>query len=141
MTGGEREAQGAALFECVRAAAAAHGARMGAQPRVEQMQSGAVRVYGPSASPLDRAIDGLADVRELSYAAAEHHPLWPLLYHAADVAQAVLERWEGGRLPDAAEIDEMRWSLSAMGEALDRLRGAGGGGGGGGGSSASGTAA
>ena len=126
MTDNAREAEGAALLECVRAAAAVHGARMGAQPRVEQMQSGAVRVYGPSTSPLGRAIDGLADVRELSYAAAEHHPLWPLLYHAADVAQAVLERWEGGSLPDAAEIDEMRWSLGAMGEALDRLRGAGG---------------
>lgn len=112
---------GGGLLECLRAAAAEYGARTGSQPRVESTRSGAVRAYEPSASPLGRALDGLADVRELSYTAAEHHPFWPLLYHAADVAEAVLEKWDGDRRLGAGEIDEMRWSLGAMRDALDRI--------------------
>ena len=133
MTEGEGAGGGrdAGLFECLRRAAAEHGARTGMQARVESTPSGAVRAYGPSSSPLGRALDGLADVRELSYTAAEHHPFWPLLYHAADVAEAVLEKWDGDRRLDSGEIDEMRWSLGAMRDALDRLSAPGGPGGGG----------
>lgn len=117
------------LVECIRTAAAEYGARTGERPRVEQTPSGTVRAYGPRSSALGRAMDGLADVRELSYTAAEHHPLWPLLYHAADVAQAVLDRWDGGQKLGAAEVSEMRWSLGVMGESLDRLSGREGAGG------------
>ena len=120
------------LFECLSRAAAEYGARTAEQPRVEATQSGAVRAYGPSSTPLGRAVDGLADVRELSYTAAEHHPFWPLLYHAADVAETVLAKWDGGRRLTGGEIDEMRWSLDAMRDALDRMSGRGGAGGGGG---------
>ena len=121
--GGGGGSRGEDLAECVRRAAAEYGARTGEQPRVEQTPSGTVRAYGPRSSPLGRAMDGLADVRELSYTAAEHHPLWPLLYHAADMAQAVLDRWDGGQQLGAAEISEMRWSLGVMGDSLDRLSG------------------
>lgn len=121
--GGDSGGRDEDLAECVRRAAAEHGARTGEQPRVEQTASGTVRAYGPRSSPLGRAMDGLADVRELSYTAAEHHPLWPLLYHAADVAQAVLDRWDGGQKLGAAEISEMRWSLGVMSDSLDRLSG------------------
>lgn len=121
--------EGGGLLECVRRAAAEYGARTGVHPRVEASPSGTVRAYGPSSSPLGRAVDGLADVRELSYTAAEHHPFWPLLYHAADVAEAVLERWEGGGRLGSEEIAEMRWSLGVMGDALDRLAAHGGDGG------------
>ena len=119
------------LLDCLRAAAAEHGARTGMQARVEASPSGGVKAYGPSSSPLGRALDGLADVRELSYTAAEHHPFWPLLYHAADVAEAVLERWDGDRRLGPGEIDEMRWSLGVMMDSLDRLAADAGGGGGG----------
>ena len=117
------------LLECLRRAAAEYGARTGMQARVESTPSGAVKAYGPSSSPVGRALDGLADVRELSYTAAEHHPFWPLLYHAADVAEAVLEKWDGDRRLEPGEIDEMRWSLGAMRDALDRLDAGSGGGG------------
>lgn len=129
MTEGSEEG-GGGLLECVRRAAAEYGARTGVHPRVEASPSGTVRAYGPSSSPLGRAVDGLADVRELSYTAAEHHPFWPLLYHAADVAEAVLEKWEGGGRLGPEEIAEMRWSLGVMGGALDRLAADGGSGGG-----------
>ena len=66
-------------------------------------------------------------MRELSYTAAEHHPFWPLLYHAADVAETVLEKWDGGKRLTGGEMDEMRWSLDAMRDALDRMSGRGGG--------------
>lgn len=125
------------LLDCLRAAAAEHGARTGMQARVEATPSGAVKAYGPSSSPLNRALDGLSDVRELSYTAAEHHPFWPLLYHAADVTEAVLERWDGDRRLGPGEIDEMRWSLGVMMDTLDRLAADAGGGGGGGGGGAS----
>lgn len=119
--GGEGGGPDESLLECLRRAAAEYGARTGMQARVESTPSGAVKAYGPSASPIGRALDGLADVRELSYTAAEHHPFWPLLYHAADMAEAVLAKWEGDRRLEPGEIDEMRWSLGVMGDALDRL--------------------
>lgn len=126
--GGGSGAPGESLLECLRRAAAEYGARTGMQARIESTPSGAVKAYGPSSSPVGRALDGLADVRELSYTAAEHHPFWPLLYHAADVAEAVLEKWDGDRRLEPGEIDEMRWSLGVMRDALDRLSaGAGGG--------------
>ena len=128
---GSGEGPDGGLLECLRAAAAEYGARTGMQARVEASPSGGVKAYGPSSSPLGRALDGLADVRELSYTAAEHHPFWPLLYHAADVAESVLERWDGDRRLGQGEIDEMRWSLGVMMDALDRLDADAGGGGGG----------
>ena len=129
--GGGGEGPDGGLLECLRAAAAEYGARTGMQARVEASPSGGVKAYGPSSSPLSRALDGLADVRELSYTAAEHHPFWPLLYHAADVAESVLEKWDGDRRLGPGEIDEMRWSLGVMMGTLDRLDADAGGGGGG----------
>lgn len=76
-------------------------------------------VYGPDASALHRARHGLDHIEEMAYTAAEHHPYYRLLNGITEAARVVLDRWDG--TIDAEDADMLRWSLSRMGEALDRM--------------------
>lgn len=97
-----------------------------------------IRLTGPGATARAKAVDGLADVMELALSTAEHHPYWGLLYHSADVADTVLQKWDGdgdtgdgdpkcnspgsarrdrGLLSDA-DADGIAWSLQEMKSAL-----------------------
>lgn len=76
-------------------------------------------VYGPDASPLHRARHGLDHIEEVAYTAAEHHPYYRLLNGITEAARVVLDRWDD--TIDAEDADRLRWSLSSMGEALDRM--------------------
>ena len=76
-------------------------------------------VYGPGASALHRARHGLDHIEEMAYTAAEHHPYYRLLNGITEIARVVLDRWDGTIGTEDAE--RLRWSLSRMGEALDRM--------------------
>ena len=90
---------------------------------------GATRIRGGGSGALARARSGLADVSELSVSAAEHHPLWGLLFHSCQISSAVLDGWDGDLT--AAEIDEIRWSVRELDSACKRLEGEAGEAGGG----------
>lgn len=77
-------------------------------------------VYGQNASPLHRARHGLDHIEEMSYTAAEHHPYYRLLNGIAEAARVLLDGWDGKIGPEDA--DRMRWSLSSVSDALDRMR-------------------
>ena len=110
-----------------------------------------IRLTGPGATARAKAIDGLADVMELALSTAEHHPYWGLLYYSADVADTVLQKWDGdsdagdsdgdsdadpkrgspgsarrdrGLLSDA-DADSIAWSLQEMKSALGGATGRG----------------
>jgi len=56
---------------------------------------------------------------ELSYATAEHHPYWKLLYSCVEISRIVLERWNDEISTD--DVDEIRWMISELQNSLNKL--------------------
>ena len=80
-----------------------------------------IRIYGEGSDHVKRAISGLADIQELAYTTAEHHPYWALLYHANEISKVVLENWNSQLTED--QIGEMSWRCDEIKMALERLAG------------------
>jgi hypothetical protein len=81
--------------------------------------AGIIRIYGEGSDYIRRANSGLSEMLELAYTTAEHHPYWLLLYHAAEVCKAVLDKWESELNVD--QISEMSWRCEEIKMALDKL--------------------
>jgi hypothetical protein len=81
--------------------------------------AGIIRIYGEGSDYIRRASSGLTEMLELAYTTAEHHPYWAVLYHAAEISKAALEKWESDLTAD--EISEMSWRCDEIKMALDRL--------------------
>ena len=77
-----------------------------------------IKIYGEG-SYVKRASSGLADVQELAYTTAEHHPYWSILFHASEISKTVLGKWESELTPD--EMSEMSWRCDEIKMALDRM--------------------
>ena len=60
----------------------------------QDLENDIIKIFGPNISSLARAKNGLADISELAYATAEHHPYWNLLYNCSEIASSVLEKME-----------------------------------------------
>lgn len=78
-----------------------------------------IRIYGEGSDYVKRASSGLEEMLELAYTTAEHHPYWAILYHAAEISKAALERWESELTAD--QMSEMSWRCDEIKMALDRL--------------------
>jgi hypothetical protein len=81
--------------------------------------AGILRIYGEGSDYIRRASSGLAEMLELAYTTAEHHPYWAVLYHAAEISKAALEKWESDLTAD--QISEMSWRCDEIKAALERL--------------------
>jgi hypothetical protein len=80
-----------------------------------------IRIYGEGSDYIRRASSGLEEMLELAYTTAEHHPYWAVLYHAAEISKAALEKWESDLTAD--QISEMSWRCDEIKMALERLSG------------------
>ena len=78
-----------------------------------------IKIYGEGSDYVSRASSGLADVQELAYTTAEHHPFWAILYHSNDISKTVLEQWDSKFTND--QIGEMAWRCDEIKMALDRI--------------------
>lgn len=67
-----------------------------------------------------RAISGLYDVLELSYATAEHHPYWTMLYNATEILKTILDKWGSDFCKD--EIDDMVWRVDELRMVLNKVK-------------------
>lgn len=81
--------------------------------------AGIIRIYVEGSDHVRRASSGLAEMLELAYTTAEHHPYWAILYHAAEISKAALEKWESELTAD--QISEMSWRCDEIKGALERL--------------------
>jgi hypothetical protein len=81
--------------------------------------AGIIRIYSEGSDYIRRASSGLEEMLELAYTTAEHHPYWAVLYHAAEISKATLEKWESELTAD--QISEMSWRCDEIKMALDRL--------------------
>ena len=78
-----------------------------------------IKIYGQSSDYVKRANSGLAEIQELAYTTAEHHPYWAILYHASEICKAALEKWESQLTQD--QSSEMAWRCDEIKMALERL--------------------
>lgn len=83
--------------------------------------AGIVKVYTEKSDALKKASSGLAEVLELAYTTAEHHPYWGMLYHATEISKMLLEKWDSDLSADnlleiAWRCDEIRVAKERAGE-------------------------
>lgn len=79
-----------------------------------------VKIFGEKITALARAKNGLSDVIELAYTAAEHHPYWNILYNSSEIAQSILEKWDGHL--SKKEIEDIDWSIKEIKQTLDKIK-------------------
>jgi len=78
-----------------------------------------ITIYCEGSDYVKRASSGVTEILELAYTTAEHHPYWAVIYHAAEISKAALEKWESEFTND--EISEMSWRCDQIKLALQRL--------------------
>jgi len=81
--------------------------------------AGIIRIYGEDSDYIKRASSGLAEMLELAYTTAEHHPYWVVLYHAVEISKIALEKWNSDLTAD--QISEMSWRCDEIKMGLDKL--------------------
>ncbi len=81
--------------------------------------AGVIRIHAESSDNVQRARSGLAEVLELAYTTAEHHPYWSILYHANEISRMLLDNWQSELTLD--QIGEMTWRVDEIKMVLGRL--------------------
>ena len=79
-----------------------------------------IKIFGEKITALARAKNGLNDVTELSYATAEHHPYWNILYNSSEIANTILEKWAGKLSKEDA--DEIKWQIKEISQTLEKIK-------------------
>jgi len=86
----------------------------------KDLENDIIKIFGERITSLARAKNGLNDVTELSYATAEHHPYWNLLYNSSEIANTVLEKWKDSlSTEDFSDID---WALKELNQTLEKIK-------------------
>ena len=84
------------------------------------LENDIVKIFGEKITSLARAKNGLNDVTELSYATAEHHPYWNLLYNCSEISNTVLDKWKDSlSTEDFSDID---WALKELNQTLEKIK-------------------
>ncbi len=86
----------------------------------QDLENDILKIFGEKITALARAKNGLSDVTELAYTTAEHHPYWNILYNSAEIAQTILEKWNGKI--SKKEIDDIEWALKEIKQTLEKIK-------------------
>ena len=87
----------------------------------KNLDANIIKIFGENITALARAKNGLADVTELAYATAEHHPYWNLLYNCSEIANTVLDKWKSEL--SKKDISDIEWSIKELKQSLDKFTG------------------
>ena len=79
-----------------------------------------IKIFGEKITALARAKNGLAEVTELAYTTAEHHPYWSLLYNASEIIAVLLEKWNDQISKE--EIEEFEWEIKEITQNLNKIK-------------------
>ncbi len=86
----------------------------------KDLENDIIKIFGEKITALARAKNGLNDVTELSYATAEHHPYWNLLYNSSEIANTVLEKWAGKLSKE--DVNEIQWNIKEIVQTLEKIK-------------------
>lgn len=79
-----------------------------------------INIFGEKTTSMGKAKNGLNYVSEMAYTVAEHHPYWNILYQSSDIANTVLEKWNGKLSRE--EISEIEWSLKQISQTIENIK-------------------
>ena len=79
-----------------------------------------IKIFGEKITSLERAKNGLNDILELGYTAAEHHPYWKLLSSCSEITSTVLEKW--GDSITSEDLFDIEWNLKEFHQSLDNIK-------------------
>ena len=79
-----------------------------------------IKIFGEKITSLARAKSGMAEVTELAYTTAEHHPYWNILYQTSEIIITILEKWE--KQLSKQEIEDIEWSLKEITQTLNKIK-------------------
>ncbi|PJC51063.1 MAG: hypothetical protein CO032_01485, partial [Nitrosopumilales archaeon CG_4_9_14_0_2_um_filter_34_16] len=83
----------------------------------KDLENDIIKIFGEKITSLSRAQNGLNDVTELAYTAAEHHPFWNLIYNCSEITNSVLEKWKSSLSED--DLDDIEWSIKELQQTLE----------------------
>lgn len=86
----------------------------------KDLENDIVKIFGEKITSLARAKNGLNDVTELSYATAEHHPYWNLLYNCSEIANTVLDKWKDSL--SSEDFSDIDWALKELNQTLEKIK-------------------
>ncbi len=86
----------------------------------KDLDNAIIKIFGEKITALARAKNGLNDVTELSYATAEHHPYWNLLYNSSEIANSILEKWADKLSKE--DVDEIQWQIKEISQTLEKIK-------------------
>lgn len=79
-----------------------------------------IKIFGEKITSLARAQNGLSDLTELAYTAAEHHPYWNLIYNSSEISSTVLEKWTSSLSEE--DLGDIKWALQKINQTLDKIK-------------------
>jgi len=85
----------------------------------KDLENDIIKIFGEKITSLSRAQNGLNDVTELAYTAAEHHPFWNLIYNCSEITNSVLEKWKSSLSED--DLDDIEWSIKELQQTLEKI--------------------
>ena len=85
----------------------------------KDLENNIVKIFGEKITSLSRAKNGLCDVSELSFATAEHHPYWNLLYHCSEITNTILEKWSDSFSDE--DLSDIKWALKKLEQSLEKV--------------------
>ncbi len=86
----------------------------------KDLENDIVKIFGERITSLSRAKNGLTDISELSYATAEHHPYWNLLYNCSEIINCVLDKWKDSLTTE--DFSDIEWALKELNQSLEKIK-------------------
>lgn len=84
------------------------------------IENDVIKIFGEKITALGRAKNGIAEVRELAYTTAEHHPYWNVLYNASEIISTLLTKWDDE--VSKKELEEIDWALKEITQTLEKIK-------------------
>ena len=86
----------------------------------KDLKNDVIKIFGQKITSLARAQNGLNDVTELAYTAAEHHPYWNLIYNCSEITNSVLEKWQESLSDD--DFSDIEWAIKELNHTLEKIK-------------------
>ena len=86
----------------------------------KDLENEIIKIFGEKITSLSRAQNGLNDVSELAFTAAEHHPFWNILYNCSEITTLILEKWNDKL--STKDFDDIMWSQKEINHTLKKIK-------------------
>ena len=86
----------------------------------KDLNNDVIKIFGQKITSLARAQNGLNDVTELAYTAAEHHPYWNIIYNCSEIVNSILEKWHESL--SESDFSDIEWAIKELNQTLEKIK-------------------